>query len=105
MKPWQKILLVLAILGAFCYASVLLGISIGRSLAESDFNAPQRDLGRAFTELRDDIQKQNYTVAERKIDFLATNWHSIEFFKEEASPPRIPWYRFIHDYESFDKQN
>ena len=104
MKPWQSYLLVFAIFIATCFASVLLGVSIGRSLAEADFNGPQRDLGRAFAELKDEVQKQNYQTVEQKIDFLATNWYSIEFFQDDALPPRIPWYRFIHDYESLNKK-
>jgi hypothetical protein len=104
MKSWQSTLLALAILGACCYGSMLVGVSIGQSVAESNFEGPRRDLGSALSELRTEIQKQNYQTVERKIDYLATNWYSIDFFRGDASPQRIPWYRFIHDYEAIDRQ-
>jgi hypothetical protein len=104
MKTWQTTLLVLAILVSSGYASVMVGIYIGRSLAEADFNGPRRDLGRAFTDLKTELQNQNYKTVEQRIDYLATNWHSIDFFRDVSTPTRIPWYRFIHDYEALDNQ-
>ncbi len=105
MKTWQSILLVIAVIGALCFASLFIGFTIGRSVTELKFNAPQRDLGRALAELRTEIQNKNYQIVEQRINYLETNWYSIDFFREKVSPPRIAWHQFIYDYEKIDKQN
>lgn len=88
-----------------CFASVQLGIQIGRTLTESDFGGPSRALGSAFAELESNMNNGNYQLATERLSYLSKNWYSIDFFRDRVAEGRTPWPLFFMEYEKIPQNN
>jgi hypothetical protein len=103
MKPPTVLICVMILLGA-CFASVQIGIRMGRALTEADFEGPSRAIGAALAELDAEMKSGNHDIVAERLSYLSKNWHSIDFFGHRIAEGRTLWPLFFMEYEKLPQK-